>query len=90
MKRCVELVVIFADYTKEDLKMTLDDILELEAKHEKQKLEQKLEDARRKNKTNTMRPRRPRKKPEIRFRALPTALKSLSPNSNSKLLSKDY
>ena len=54
MKRCVELVVIFADYTKEDLKMTLDDILELEAKHEKQKLEQKLEDARRKNKTNTM------------------------------------
>ena len=33
--------------------MTLDDILELEAKHEKQKLEQKLEDARRKNKTNT-------------------------------------
>ena len=53
MKRRVELVVIFADYTKEDLKMTLDDILELEAKHEKQKLEQKLEDARRKNKTNT-------------------------------------
>lgn len=34
--------------------MTLDDILELEAKHEKQKLEQKMEDVRRKNKTDTM------------------------------------
>tara|TARA_R100000544_G_scaffold34322_1_gene21082 strand:- start:655 stop:819 length:165 start_codon:yes stop_codon:yes gene_type:complete len=34
--------------------MTLKQILELEAKHEKQKLDMKLTDARRKNKADTM------------------------------------
>jgi hypothetical protein len=49
-----ENLVIFADYTKEDSRMTLEDILKLEAKNENQKLEQKLKDSKRKNKTDTM------------------------------------